>query len=30
MKLDLNYLKYFYFVAKENGFTKAAEKLHVQ
>lgn len=29
-KLDLNYLKYFYFVAKENGFTKAAEKLNVQ
>ncbi len=29
-KLDLNYLKYFYYVAKENGFTKAAEKLHVQ
>jgi DNA-binding transcriptional LysR family regulator len=30
MNLDLNYLKYFYYVAKENGFTKAAERLHVQ
>ena len=28
--VDLNYLRYFYFVAKENGFTKAAEKLGVQ
>lgn len=28
--VDLNYLKYFYFVVKENGFTKAAEKLGVQ
>lgn len=28
--VDLNHLKYFYFVAKENGFTKAAEKLGVQ
>ncbi len=30
MNLDLNYLKYFYYVAKENGFTRAAERLHVQ
>lgn len=29
-KVDLNYMKYFYFVVKSNGFTKAAEKLHVQ
>lgn len=28
--LDLNYLKYFYYVTHENGFTKAAEALHVQ
>lgn len=28
--LDLNYLKYFYYVTHENGFTKAADVLHVQ
>lgn len=28
--LDLNYLKYFYYVTQKNGFTKAAEFLHVQ
>ncbi|AZZ36861.1 hypothetical protein CIK05_08680 [Bdellovibrio sp. qaytius] len=28
--LDLNYLKYFYYVTREGGFTKAAEILHVQ
>lgn len=28
--LDLNYLKYFYYVVTLNGFTKAAESLHVQ
>lgn len=27
---DLNYLKYFYFVVTLNGFTKAAESVHVQ
>jgi DNA-binding transcriptional LysR family regulator len=27
---DLNYLKYFYYVAKLGGFTKAAEELNVQ
>jgi DNA-binding transcriptional LysR family regulator len=30
MNLDLNYLRYFYFVAKENGFTRAAAVLNVQ
>lgn len=30
INLDLNYLKYFYFVVVYNGFTKAAEKLYVQ
>ena len=29
-KFDLNYLKYFYYVVKLNGFTRAAENLHVQ
>ncbi|MDG0817682.1 LysR family transcriptional regulator [Bdellovibrio svalbardensis] len=29
-KFDLNYLKYFYFVVTLNGFTKAADSLHVQ
>jgi DNA-binding transcriptional LysR family regulator len=28
--IDLNYLKYFYFVVTSNGFTKASEVLHVQ
>lgn len=28
--LDLNYLRYFYYLIVHNGFTKAAEKLHVQ
>lgn len=28
--IDLNYLKYFYYVATLNGFTKAADVLHVQ
>ena len=30
MKADLNYLSYFYHVVRENGFTRAAEKLRVQ
>lgn len=30
INFDLNYLKYFYYVTHENGFTKAAEALHVQ
>jgi Transcriptional regulator len=29
-QLDLNYLKYFYYVVNSNGFTRAAEALHVQ
>ncbi|HWU44854.1 MAG TPA: LysR family transcriptional regulator [Bdellovibrio sp.] len=28
--IDLNYLKYFYYVATYNGFTKAANEIHVQ
>ncbi|MFS4460154.1 LysR family transcriptional regulator [Bdellovibrio sp. HCB2-146] len=28
--LDLNYLKYFFYVVNSNGFTRAAEALHVQ
>jgi len=28
--LDLNYLKYFFYVVNANGFTRAAETLHVQ
>lgn len=28
--LDLNYLKYFFYVVNSNGFTRAAEVLHVQ
>lgn len=28
--VDLDYLKYFYYVVNSNGFTKAAEALHVQ
>lgn len=28
--MDLNYLRYFYFLIIHNGFTKAADKLHVQ
>lgn len=30
MNIDLGYLKYFYYVVTEGGFTRAAEKLHVQ
>lgn len=29
-KIDLNYLKYFYYVVKFNGFTRAGEKLLIQ
>lgn len=28
--LDLNYLRYFFYVVNSNGFTRAAEALHVQ
>lgn len=30
INLELNYLRYFYYLVICNGFTKAAEKLHVQ
>ncbi len=30
MNMDINYLRYFYFVVKENGFTNAAKFLKVQ
>ena len=29
-KIDLNYLRYFYYVVKYNGFTRAGEKLLIQ
>lgn len=29
IQFELNYLRYFYYVARENGFTKAAQRLNV-